>query len=114
MATDYPIALIEMQEFIAEQLKVRLDGKLAADEFEDVSKLVVESFRENHGGEPFYMPKAASWECKKIHDAIWSEFTGANHHDLCREFGRSLSQIYRIIARYRRKNKSQLDWCAEK
>ena len=112
--TDYPIVLIEMQEFIAERLNERLVGKLLPNEIEVISCEVVELLRENHGGEPFYMPKAASWECKKRHEEIWQKFNGANHHELCQQFNRSLSQIHRIVHRCRQKNKSQLDWCAEK
>ena len=114
MDTDYPFFLIDTQEFIAEKLQERLAGKLTVDEIEILSCDVVEMIRAKHGGEPVYVPKAASWECKKRHDEMWQKFNGANHHELCQQFGRSLSQVYRIVQRCRQKNKSQLDWCTEK
>ncbi len=102
MATDYPIALIDMQEFLAEKLQQKLAGKLADDEIKTISCEVVEMMRANHSGEPIYIPKAASWECKNTHDQIRRKFNGANHHELCQLFNKSLSQVYRIV-----KNKRQ-------
>jgi|GEM_PF-2026078 len=105
MATDYPIFLIDTQEFIAEKLQARLAGKLSTDEIEALSCEVVEEIRANHGGEPVYIPKAASWDCKNQHDEIFKKFNGANHHELAQNFNRSLSQIYRIVDRCRQNNK---------
>lgn len=110
MATDYPQFLVDMREFIAEKLKERI--ALHPDEIEEISHEVVELVRENHGGEPVYIPKAAKWLCKKKHDEIWAAFDGKNHRELAKQFDLGLSQIYRITEEYRDKN--QLDWCAEK
>lgn len=110
MATDYPQFLIDMREFIADKLKERV--ALHHDEIEEISREVVELVRENHGGESVYIPKAAKWVCKTKHDEIWQAFNGKNHRELAKQFDLGLSQIYRIIEEYQRKN--QLDWCAEK
>lgn len=110
MAADYPQFLIDMREFIAQKLKERV--ALHHDEIEEISREVVELVRENHGGEPVYIPKAAAWECKKKHDEIWEAFNGKNHRELAKQFDLGLSQIYRITSEYQHKN--QLDWCAEK
>ncbi len=109
MAADYPQFLIDMREFIASKLKERV--ALHPDQIDEISREVVELVRENHGGEPIYIPKAAAWKCKKKHDEIWQAFDGKNHHKLARQFDLSLSQIHRIINEHRDKN--QMDWCAE-
>jgi Mor family transcriptional regulator len=110
MAANYPQFLIDMREFIANKLKERV--ALHHDEIDEISREVVELVRENHGGEPVYIPKAAAWVNKKKHDEIWQAFNGKNHRELAKRFDLCLSQVYRIIEEYQQKN--QLDWCAEK
>ena len=58
MAADYPQFLIDMREFIASKLKERV--ALHPDQIDEISREVVELVRENHGGEPIYIPKAAA------------------------------------------------------
>lgn len=99
---DYPIFLIEMQELLASKLQQEVTGKLDKNvantiDFDAISCEVVELIRKNHGGEPIYVPKAASWGCKQKHNQVFAEFNGGNHYALAEKFGLSLSQIYRII-----------------
>lgn len=104
MATNYPDFLVDLKEFIAGALKERVTlhhGDIRAavhkDEIEVISRDVVELVRQNHGGEPVYIPKAAKWECDQKHSDILKAFNGANHHELCRQFDLSLSQVYRVV-----------------
>lgn len=104
MATEYPAFLVDLKDFIAGALKERValhHGEIQAavhhDEIEVISRDVVELVRQNHGGEPVYIPKAAEWKCENKHNAILQAFTGDNHHELCRRFDLSLSQVYRVV-----------------
>lgn len=110
MTTDYPQFLIDMRDLIAEKLKLRV--ALHHDEIHEISSEVVEAVRQNHGGEPVYIPKATKWLCKKKHDEIWEAFNGKNQRELAKQFDLGLSQIYKILEEYQHKN--QLDWCSEK
>lgn len=95
MATEYPVFLVDLKEFIAGALKERV--ALHHDEIEVISRDVVELVRKNHGGEPVYIPKAAEWACDKKHRDILQAFNGANHRELAKRFGLGLSQVYRIV-----------------
>jgi Mor family transcriptional regulator len=103
MATEYPAFLVDLKDFIAGALKERValhHGEIQAavhhDEIEVISRDVVELVRQNHGGEPVYIPKAAEWERDQKHRDILKAFDGTNHRELVKRFGLGLSQIYRI------------------
>ena len=92
---DYPPMLREMAEAIQREL---VEVGIDTDRASAVAETVTEQIRETFGGTPVYMGKGETMRQRRRRMQIWEHFTGANHHELAREFGMSLSQIYRVLA----------------
>lgn len=51
-----------------------------------------------YGGETLYIPKLASMERKKKHDAIRKEYDGTNISQLARKYGYTEKTVYSILS----------------
>lgn len=62
-----------------------------------IAHIVAETLRKNWGGMQIYICKGHEYELSQRDLNILNEFTGRNHHALCRKYNMSLQRLYAII-----------------
>ncbi|MDT4884111.1 Mor transcription activator family protein [compost metagenome] len=48
-----------------------------------------------------YIPKGVSIQASKLHQQIYDDWTGHNHHEVATKHGVSVQYVYRVIKRMR-------------
>ena len=56
-----------------------------------------ELIRKHWGGIVTYIPKGTEYELSARDKKIWADFTGKNHHALCKKYDISLQYFYHVI-----------------
>jgi Mor family transcriptional regulator len=97
---NYPEILQDLRDTVAQVLTEKgIDTETAQlSAFE-----VAEKIRKNWGGMPIYICKGLEYELSKRDVQIWHEFSGNNHHALCRKYDISIQRLYKIIKAQRQK-----------
>ena len=67
------------------------------------AEAIVSTMSKMYGGCPIYIRKNDGQNSERNAE-IYRQFNGKNSTDLCRKFGLSYQQIYKIIAKERKKN----------
>lgn len=100
----YPEILADLADLFHRRLTDRLDPPAAADLALDLA----EAIRLKWGGGLIYIPKGDAYERRGRDATIWREFDGRNHADLARRFNLTLSCVYDILARERKRRQHRL------
>ncbi|MBK3440762.1 DNA-binding protein [Pseudomonas sp. FSL R10-0765] len=53
------------------------------------------------GGQVIYVPKGVLIQASKMHQKIFDDWTGRNHHEVAKKYGVSVQYVYRIVKRMR-------------
>jgi len=94
-ATNYPEILQDLKSNITD---VANQEGVNDETARTIAHIVAETLRKSWGGMQIYICKGHEYELSHRDLEIWAEFTGRNHHDLCRKYDMSLQRLYRIIA----------------
>jgi len=74
-----------------------VDSGLDKKEAEAIATGACDELRKNFGGEHFYLPIGRGLNAIIAHHAIYKKFTGNNHTELAKEFGVSITHVYRVV-----------------
>lgn len=53
------------------------------------------------GGQVVYVPKGVFIQASKLHQKIYDDFTGRNHHQVAKKHGVSVQHVYTVVKRMR-------------
>jgi Mor family transcriptional regulator len=53
------------------------------------------------GGQVVYIPKGVSIQASKLHQQIFDDWSGRNHHEVATKHGVSVQYVYRVVKRMR-------------
>lgn len=53
------------------------------------------------GGQVVYVPKGVFIQASKLHQKIYDDFTGRNHHQVATKHGVSVQHVYTVVKRMR-------------
>lgn len=73
-------------------------AKLPKEQAEKIAYDLSQSMTAHWGGSMLYIPKTSPDKLQKRNLAIWSDFTGNNHHQLAQKYNLSTITIYQILA----------------
>lgn len=91
--------LTEAVEPIAKALRESLG--VSEEMAEAASVEVTLLFAHLWGGQVIYIPKGVSIQASKLHQQIYDDFTGRNHHQVATKHNVSVQYVYRVIKRMR-------------
>lgn len=105
----WPKQLAEMVDVTVAHLQRRRD--LDEDTARTYAQEWIATLAIHFGGIPLYLPKGDSLKQALRDSRIWQEFNGENIYELARKYGKSRTQIYRIIAQQRQltRNRQQME-----
>lgn len=53
------------------------------------------------GGQVVYVPKGVSIQASRLHQKIFDDWTGRNHHEVATKHGVSVQLVYKVVKRMR-------------
>lgn len=53
------------------------------------------------GGQVVYVPKGVCIQASKLHQKIFEDWTGRNHHEVATKHGVSVQHVYKVVKRMR-------------
>ncbi|APC14561.1 DNA-binding protein [Pseudomonas frederiksbergensis] len=74
---------------------------VSADLAEATSVEITTLFAHLWGGQVVYVPKGVCIQASRLHQKIYDDFTGRNHHEVATKHGVSVQQVYRVVKRMR-------------
>jgi len=74
---------------------------VSAEMAEATSVEITTLFAHLWGGQVVYVPKGVCIQASRLHQKIYDDFTGRNHHEVATKYGVSVQQIYRVVKRMR-------------
>ena len=86
----------EVEAAIA-RVGVQINAELA----ESTSVEITMLFAHLWGGQVIYVPKGVLIQASKMHQKIFDDWTGRNHHEVAKKYGVSVQYVYRIVKRMR-------------
>jgi len=97
--SQYPEILQDLKAHILITVK---NESIANDVAEKIAHIASENIRKSWGGMMVYIPKGKVYELNSRDQKIWDDFTGSNHHQVCKKYDISLQWLYKVIAIQRR------------
>lgn len=97
---NYPEILQDLKATVASAL---IDNGIDEAVARHSAHQAAEAIRKNWGGTPIYICKGQDYELSKRDQQIWSEFTGRNHHELCRKYDITYQWLCKIVKHQRKK-----------
>ena len=90
---------LELLESLAEQTGRILQEILGVDEetSKHVGQEVANHMSTTWGGQNVYSPKGVSISISKRHYEIYADFNGHNHAELAKQYGFSMTWIYKVV-----------------
>lgn len=86
--------LLDMAAAVTDALIARGHQRTEA---EAVAEVAVDAIRFTFGGTQVYIPMSRTTIKDAIHERMFSEFDGGNHHELAERYRVSLQHVYRVI-----------------
>lgn len=86
--------LLDLQQIA---LRVLAEGGVDEQQAHDVACQIVADARESWGGQQVYFRKADAAQMSERNLEIYGKFNGANHFQLAKQYGLTVSVIYRIV-----------------
>lgn len=74
---------------------------VSADLAEATSVEITTLFAHLWGGQVVYVPKGVCIQASRLHQKIYDDFTGRNHHEVATKHCVSVQQVYRVVKRMR-------------
>lgn len=91
--------LSEAVEPIAKIIRETLG--VSAELAEATSVEITAQFAHLWGGQVVYIPKGVCIQASKLHQKIYDDFNGRNHHQVASKHGVSVQHVYTVVKRMR-------------
>jgi Mor family transcriptional regulator len=104
MSADMEQRRHELLEFVHDVVKQTLaDYRIKPDVADQVGCAVADALASEWGGQLISFPKDFAYKVSARDEQIWADFDGKNQPHLAQKYGLTLSAVYRIIKRFRRR-----------